>query len=55
MKRIRTIILVFCDIVLINLSYILALYIRFEGNINEDQFIHYFSTYKSHFVYVSII
>lgn len=55
MKRIRTIILVLSDIILINISYLLALYIRFEGDITGKLFVKYFNIYKSYFVYICII
>lgn len=55
MRRRRAFILMFFDIILINLSYLLALYIRFEGNISGSQFIDYFSRYKEHFVYITLI
>lgn len=55
MRRRRAFILMFFDIILINLSYLLALYIRFEGNISGSQFIDYFSRYKEHFLYITLI
>lgn len=54
MKRKRGIILLFLDIILINLSYLLALYIRFDGVIG-DQFISYFNKYKQFAIYITII
>lgn len=55
MGRKRSIILLVLDTLLINLSYLLALYIRFEGNITRDQFLEYFVRYKEHFIYITII
>lgn len=55
MRRKRTLILVFLDIVLINLSYLLALYIRFEGDISSSQFMTYLLRYKEHFVFITLI
>lgn len=45
----------FFDIVFINLSYLLALYIRFEGNISGNQFMDYFIKYKEHFIFITLI
>lgn len=53
MKRKRSIILLLLDTLLINLSYLLALYIRFEGNVTGNQFMSYFNTYKLHIVYIT--
>ena len=55
MKRKRVFALMFLDIILINLSYILALYIRFEGNISGSQFMDYFGTYTNHFLFITAI
>lgn len=55
MKRKRIFALMFLDVILINLSYILALYIRFEGNIDGSQFMDYFGTYSQHFLYITAI
>lgn len=55
MKRKRALLLFFLDIILINVSYILALFIRFEGDIVGSQFSHYFSIYKEHFIFITII
>ena len=55
MKRKRALLLFFLDIILINISYILALFIRFEGDIVGSQFSHYFSIYKEHFIFITII
>lgn len=55
MGRKRSIILLILDTILINLSYILALYIRFDGDITGSQFGEYFIRYKEHFIYITII
>ena len=55
MGRRRSVVLLFLDTILINLSYLLALYIRFEGSITGNQFGEYFIRYKSHFVYITLI
>ncbi|MDR7857532.1 nucleoside-diphosphate sugar epimerase/dehydratase [Tissierella sp.] len=55
MKRRQAIVLLFLDTILINLSYILALFIRFEGDITKNQFLSYFTMYKEHFIYITII
>lgn len=44
----------FLDVIFINLSYLLALFIRFDGVI-EEQFISYFTKYKQYIVYITII
>ena len=46
--------LIIGDIVLINLAYILAFYIRFEGVIG-DQFRSYFNTYMDNIIYIVLI
>lgn len=55
MGKRRSFILFILDTILINLSYILALFIRFDGNIAGDQFVEYFVRYKEHFIYITII
>jgi FlaA1/EpsC-like NDP-sugar epimerase len=47
-------ILLVIDAVIINASIVLALFIRFEGHIN-DQFLHYFSRYASSFILITIV
>lgn len=47
--------LLFLDAVLINISYILSLFIRFEGNITGEMFTEYFMKYTDHFIYITII
>lgn len=55
MTRKRSFILFFLDTILINLSYLLSLYIRFEGNIIRTEFGEYFTRYKEHLIYITII
>lgn len=55
MKRKRIFALMFLDIILINISYVIALYIRFDGNIDGSQFMDYLATYMSHFIYITAI
>ena len=55
MGKRRFFILFIIDTIFINISYILALYIRFEGNIAGEQFLEYFARYKGHFIYITII
>jgi FlaA1/EpsC-like NDP-sugar epimerase len=50
----KRIILMFLDVIFINLAYLLALFIRFDGVIG-DQFISYFNKYKQFAVYIVII
>lgn len=54
-RRKRTIMLLFLDIILINLSYLLALFIRFEGIITGNQFMEYFTRYKENLIYITLI
>lgn len=54
-RRKNTILLVALDIVLINISYLLSLFIRFDGNIAGNQFMDYFLKYKEHFIFITII
>ena len=54
-RKNRNIILLILDIILINLSYVLALYIRFDGRIVGNQFLEYFIKYKEHFIYITLI
>ena len=54
-RRVKTIILLFLDAMIINASYLLSLYIRFEGNIARDQFMQYFAQYKEQFIYITVI
>ena len=42
------------DVILINLAYVLSLYIRFEGVI-EAQFLNYFSRYLNNAIFITII
>lgn len=51
MQRRKKIILLIVDIILINISYIVALYLRFEGSIE----IQYLDVYISNAVYLTII
>ncbi|NLN40533.1 MAG: hypothetical protein GX160_00790 [Clostridiales bacterium] len=55
MKRKRALFLFFLDTIFVNISYILALYIRFEGDILGKQFGEYFLRYKEHFMYITLI
>lgn len=55
MKRKKTPILIILDSILINLSYLLALYIRFDGDIFGNQFMDYFNLYRQNFIYITII
>jgi len=48
------IILLGIDIFLINLSILLSLFVRFEGQIN-DQFMQYFVVYRENFILITII
>lgn len=54
-RRGRAVVLLFLDAILINLSYLLALFIRFEGNIIGSQFMEYALRYKEHFMYITMI
>ena len=54
-RKIKTVVLLFIDAILINISYVLSIYIRFEGDITRDQFIYYFIIYKEQFIYITII
>lgn len=55
MARIRNrLILMVMDIILINLVFVFALLIRFEGVIGE-QFLHYFEIYKSNILVITAI
>lgn len=47
----RTVLLIFLDIIFINLSYLLALYLRFEGNIE----IEYLNVYIDNALFLTII
>lgn len=53
-NKTKKILLIFLDIIVINISYLLALYIRFDGVIG-DQFISYFSKYKQFALYITLI
>lgn len=55
MRGKRTSVLILLDAILINLSYLLALFIRFEGNIGGNQFMDYLLEYKEHFVHITLI
>ncbi len=55
MRKKRSFILFILDTILTNLSYLLSLYIRFEGNIAGEQFLEYFTRYKEHFICITII
>ena len=54
-RRRRAYFLLFLDIIFINISYILALFIRFEGNIRGNMFVEYFHVYKENFIYFTLI
>lgn len=54
LKR-RTIALFFIDSAFISLSFLLAFYIRFEGNVHSTQFLHYIRLYDQHFIAITII
>ena len=55
MGKRRSFILFILDTILINISYLLSLYIRFEGDISGTQFLEYFIKYKEHFIYITAI
>jgi len=42
------------DVILVNLSIILSLFVRFEGQIN-DQFLQYFEVYKENFILITVV
>jgi len=46
--------LVAADIILLNISVILALFVRFEGSLNE-QFLQYIQVYRDNFVLITVI
>lgn len=54
-RKNKNIILLILDIILINVSYALALYMRFDGSIVGNQFVEYFGKYKEHFIYITLI
>lgn len=54
-RRTKIAVLLTVDMVLINLSYVLALIIRFEGNILGNQFISYFIIYKDAIIHITLI
>ena len=53
-KRLNKFVLLFLDLLLINLAYVLALYIRFEGIIDK-QFLSYLPRYLNNAFYITII
>lgn len=53
-NKIKKISLIFLDIIVINISYLLALYIRFDGVIG-DQFTSYFNKYLQFALYITLI
>lgn len=55
MNKMKVLLLYIIDIILINLSYVAALYLRFEGDIDSSQFLEYFVRYKEHFIVVTLI
>jgi FlaA1/EpsC-like NDP-sugar epimerase len=54
MRYKNRIILLIVDIVLVNLAIILALFVRFEGHVN-DQFLQYFSVYRENILIITAI
>lgn len=54
-RKIKAIMFLLIDAALINLSYVLSLIIRFDGDVQGDQFILYFSRYKEQFIYITLI
>lgn len=54
-RKLKTVVLLLLDTFLINLSYIMALLIRFEGDVHRDQFVQYFSVYMDHLIFITII
>lgn len=54
-RKVMAIIFLLIDAVLINLTYILSLIIRFEEAIFSSQFILYFTRYKEQFIYITLI
>ncbi len=55
MKHKKTLVLLLLDTILINISYVLALYIRFEGEVMGNQFTSYMAKYREHFLYITLI
>ena len=53
-KKLNKFGLLLIDIILINIGYVLALYIRFEGVI-EGQFLSYLDNFLNNAVYITII
>ena len=47
-------ILIGIDVILVNLSIVLSLFVRFEGQIN-DQFLQYFEVYKDNFILITVV
>lgn len=55
MKRYKNLILLFFDIILINLSYVIAIYIRFDGDIASSHFLQHLETFKENYLYFTVI
>lgn len=54
-RKVKTIIFLITDSLLINFSYMLSLIIKFDGHIQSSQFMLYLSRYKEQFIYITLI
>ena len=54
-RKIKATIFLLTDAVLINLSYVLSLIIRFDGSVKSSQFTFYLSRYIEQFIFITII
>lgn len=55
MRSKKSLVMLVLDGLLINMSVLLSLFIRFEGRIYSEQFIEYLTLYREHFVYITMI
>lgn len=54
-RRIRLIAIYYADIIMLNISYIFALWLRFDGQIQGSQFLNYFGVYLEYWVEITLI
>jgi FlaA1/EpsC-like NDP-sugar epimerase len=54
-RQVRIVFIYFADIIMLNLAYIFALWLRFDGQIQSEQFVSYYEIYREHWLEITLI
>jgi FlaA1/EpsC-like NDP-sugar epimerase len=54
-RQVRIMVIYFADIIMLNLAYMFALWLRFEGQTTGNQFSSYFEVYREHWLEITLI